>query len=49
MKRSGSVETTGRSLTLRSSERRRSNPDDDRVEIKYKCFQISVARKQLTC
>lgn len=48
-KRSFSVETAGKSLTLRSSERRRSSPDDDRVELKYKCFQISVARKQMTC
>lgn len=48
-KRSFSVETAGKSLTLRSSERRRASSDDDRVELKYKCFQISVARKQMTC
>ena len=48
-KRSFSVDTAGKSLTLRSSERRRASSDDDRVELKYKCFQISVARKQMTC
>lgn len=47
--KSGSVETAGKSLTLRSLERRSSNPHDDRVELQYKCFQISVARKQMTC
>lgn len=48
-KRSGSVGTAGKSLTLRSLERRSSNPHDDRVELQYKCFHISVARKQMTC
>ena len=48
-KRSFSVETAGKSLTLRSSERRRASSDGDRVELKYKCLQISVARKQMTC
>lgn len=48
-KSSGSVETAGKSLTLRSPERRSSNPNDDRVELKYECFQITVARKRMTC
>lgn len=48
-KSSGSVETAGKSLILRSPERRSSNPNDDRVELKYKCFQITVARKRMTC
>lgn len=47
--KSGSVETAGKSLTLRSLERRSSNPHDDRVELQSKYFQISVARKQMTC